>query len=158
MGVSKVEYDNETLIDISNDTVTPETLAKGYTAHNSDGEPIVGTMTTEGGSSVEEIFWITCDLDQNTLSASNFSHTYDEIIQAALGGKMVKGKGRINGLDAELILFDLVSVGGYSGQLIFAVFFRTVIQGQIVCLYINLKLLPDNSIVHDIMIVNGTNM
>lgn len=111
-----------------------------------------------GGENVNEIFWVTCDLDQNTLSASNFSHTYDEIMQAALGGKMVKGKGHINGLDAELITFDLVSVGGYSGQLIFAVFFRTIIQGQIVCLYINLKLLPDNSIVHDIMIVNGTNM
>lgn len=50
MGVSKVEYNNETLIDVSNDTVTPSTLAKGYTAHNSNGDPIVGTMSSEGGS------------------------------------------------------------------------------------------------------------
>jgi hypothetical protein len=50
MGISKVDYNNETLIDISNDTVTPQTLAKGYTAHNSNGERIVGTMTSEGGS------------------------------------------------------------------------------------------------------------
>lgn len=111
-----------------------------------------------GGESVEEIFWVTCDLDQNTLSAYNFSHTYDEIMQAALNGKIVKGKGRVSGLDTELILFDLVSVGGYSGQLIFAVFFRTIIQGQAVCLYINLKMLPDNSLENDIMIVNTTNM
>ena len=46
MGVSKVEYNNETLIDVSNDTVTPQSLAKGYTAHNSNGDPIVGTMTS----------------------------------------------------------------------------------------------------------------
>ena len=90
-----------------------------------------------GGESVNEIFWVTCDLDQ---------------------GKVVKGKGRVNGLDAELILFDLVSVGGYSGQLIFAVFLRTLIQGQAVCLYINLKMRPDNSLENDIMLVNTTSM
>jgi hypothetical protein len=50
MGVSRVDYDNETLIDLSNDTVTPQTLAKGYTAHNSNGEPIVGTLVPEGGT------------------------------------------------------------------------------------------------------------
>lgn len=50
MGVSKVEYNNETLIDVSNDTVTPSTLAKGVTAHDSNGDPIVGTMSPEGGS------------------------------------------------------------------------------------------------------------
>lgn len=44
MAVSKVELGGETLIDISGDTVTPETLAEGATAHNSAGEPIKGTM------------------------------------------------------------------------------------------------------------------
>lgn len=51
MGVSKVEYNNETLIDVSNDTVTPSTLAEGVTAHDSNGDLIVGTMNPEGGSS-----------------------------------------------------------------------------------------------------------
>ena len=51
MGVNKVALSTgETLIDISKDTVTPQTLAKGCTAHNSNGEQIVGTMTSEGGS------------------------------------------------------------------------------------------------------------
>ena len=52
MGVNKVDLSTgEILIDISNDTVTPETLAEGVTAHNAEGNPIVGTMTAEGGGS-----------------------------------------------------------------------------------------------------------
>lgn len=50
MGVNKVDLSTgETLIDISKDTVTPQTLTKGYTAHNAQGEPIVGALVTEGG-------------------------------------------------------------------------------------------------------------
>ena len=45
MGVSKVELLNgETLVDLTKDTVTAETLGEGATAHNSKGEEIVGTM------------------------------------------------------------------------------------------------------------------
>lgn len=40
--VSKVEYFGKTLIDLTNDSVTPETLAEDETAHNAAGEPIVG--------------------------------------------------------------------------------------------------------------------
>lgn len=40
-GSSAVRY-----VDPSADTVTPETLAEGATAHGADGEPIVGTMPT----------------------------------------------------------------------------------------------------------------
>lgn len=50
MRASKVEYNGETLIDISGDSVTPETLLEGATAHNSNGEPITGTMSIwQGG-------------------------------------------------------------------------------------------------------------
>ena len=37
MGVSKVIYGNNTLIDLSGDTVTSETLMSGITAHDADG-------------------------------------------------------------------------------------------------------------------------
>ena len=111
-----------------------------------------------GGEAVEEVFWITCDLDPNTLSASNFSHTYDEIMQAASEGKMVKGKGLVSGLPIEYLTFDLMYVGGYSGYITFSAFFRTPIQGQLVCLYINVRMLSDNTIDQDIMIVNTTDM
>ena len=44
MGVSKVEFGGDTLIDLTEDSVTPETMMKGTTAHNSAGEPIEGTF------------------------------------------------------------------------------------------------------------------
>ena len=49
MGVNKIIYAGETLIDLTADTVTAETLAEGVTAHGADGEKIVGTMKGGGG-------------------------------------------------------------------------------------------------------------
>lgn len=43
MGVSKVTYGNQTILDLTSDTVTPETLCQGYTAYNAAGELITGT-------------------------------------------------------------------------------------------------------------------
>ena len=43
MGVNKVEFGGQVLIDLTKDTVTPETLTKGVTTHNAAGEPITGT-------------------------------------------------------------------------------------------------------------------
>lgn len=46
MAINKVEYNNngtlETLIDLTSDTVTADTLLQGYTAHNASGEVITG--------------------------------------------------------------------------------------------------------------------
>ena len=44
MAVNKVEVDGETKLDLTADTVTPETLLKGATAHNAAGEAIVGSI------------------------------------------------------------------------------------------------------------------
>ena len=44
MGRSKIVYAGDTLLDLTEDTVTPETLLKGKTAHNASGELITGTM------------------------------------------------------------------------------------------------------------------
>lgn len=43
MAISKVIYGGQTLIDLTNDTVTPDKLKKGYTAHGANGEVINGT-------------------------------------------------------------------------------------------------------------------
>lgn len=43
MAVNKVIYGDNTLIDLSGSTVTPETLAEGETAYNAAGELITGT-------------------------------------------------------------------------------------------------------------------
>lgn len=43
MATSKVVYSGRTLIDLTGDTVTEETLLRGYTAHKANGAKIVGT-------------------------------------------------------------------------------------------------------------------
>lgn len=54
MGISKVIYGGNTLIDLTADTVTPDKMLKGTKAHGADGEVIVGT----------------CDYDTNTQDAT----------------------------------------------------------------------------------------
>lgn len=54
MGVSKVVYGGETLIDLTPDTIKADKLLKGNTAHGADGEAITGT----------------CDYDANTQDAT----------------------------------------------------------------------------------------
>ncbi len=49
MAVSKVLYGTQTLVDLTGDTVTPQTLAMGITAHGKDGSLLVGTLETGGG-------------------------------------------------------------------------------------------------------------
>lgn len=44
MAVNKVALNGEVKLDLTADTVTPETLLKGKTAHNASGELITGTM------------------------------------------------------------------------------------------------------------------
>ena len=45
---NKIIYGGRTLIDLTEDTVTPETLIKGTTAHNAAGEKITGTLDPGG--------------------------------------------------------------------------------------------------------------
>ena len=46
MGTNFVQIGEEVVVDLTNDSVTPETLAEGVKAHNSKGDVIVGTMET----------------------------------------------------------------------------------------------------------------
>ena len=52
--ISKVVYGDQTLIDLTGDTVTKDKLLKGYTAHGADGEQVTGT----------------CEFDANTQDAT----------------------------------------------------------------------------------------
>lgn len=44
MAVNKVEVNGETKLDLTQDTVTPENLLSGATAHNAAGEQISGAV------------------------------------------------------------------------------------------------------------------
>lgn len=50
MAVNKVEVNGETKLDLTQDTVTPENLLSGATAHNAAGEPISGTVAVAEAS------------------------------------------------------------------------------------------------------------
>ena len=45
MGVSKVVYGGNTLIDLTQDTIEASKVLSGYKGHGPDGEPITGTCT-----------------------------------------------------------------------------------------------------------------
>ena len=47
MAISKVVYGNQTLIDLTSDTITASDLAYGKTAHGADGSSITGTNTND---------------------------------------------------------------------------------------------------------------
>lgn len=44
---NKVIYGNQTLIDLSSDTVTASSLLSGETAHDASGAPITGTVVIQ---------------------------------------------------------------------------------------------------------------
>lgn len=69
MAVNKVVFDGETIIDLTEDTVTEETLAEGVTAHNAAGEAIVGTYAASG-SAYDGINVIFVCLQGEVISAS----------------------------------------------------------------------------------------
>lgn len=48
---NKIVYGGEVLIDLTGDTVTPDKLASGITAHDKSGAPITGTNTYDSDTS-----------------------------------------------------------------------------------------------------------
>ena len=50
MGVSKVDFAGNTLVDLTGDSVTPETLLEGATAHNAAGDQINGAVAVAPAS------------------------------------------------------------------------------------------------------------
>lgn len=97
MAISKVIYGEDTLIDLTADTVTPETLAAGTTAHNSAGEAVIGTVTM---LTVEEITQQAAQkVDKESLGLNNVDNTSDmdkpvsTAQQAALAEKAPAGYG-----------------------------------------------------------------
>ena len=42
--VNKVKYGNNTLIDLTGDTVTASSLLSGHTAHDASGAPVMGNV------------------------------------------------------------------------------------------------------------------
>lgn len=69
MGISKVNFGGDTLIDLTNDSVDAASLLKGKTAHNAAGEQIVGEVDDVKGT-----FYVTVtQVDGNRATADKTS-------------------------------------------------------------------------------------
>lgn len=85
MAVNKVVFGDETLVDLTETSVTPETLAAGETALDKSGERITGTLDTTDFQPKDFIVNITWG-DDNTITADK---TYAEITAALDEGRSV---------------------------------------------------------------------
>lgn len=50
MAVNQVVINGETVLDLTSDTVSPDKLLSGYTAHDASGAQITGTATASGST------------------------------------------------------------------------------------------------------------
>ena len=82
MAVNKVVYvENgvqKTLVDLTADTVTAETLKKGSTAHDKTGTQITGTMESSGGGVTSDSVDITLCYDMNAGHPIDFQLFYTD--------------------------------------------------------------------------------
>ena len=71
--INQVIVNGKTILDLRSDTVTPETLQKGYTAHDKSGAKITGTLeaSSSGGSKTVNFSGADADAVANITYISN---------------------------------------------------------------------------------------
>ena len=123
MGISKVVYGSETLIDLTNDTVSAEVLASGYTATNAAGNRVTGTAKyavapVANGNAVATngILFGTVD---STSTATAFTATIDGLTELYDGVTVMLKNGvatsaagftiNINGLGAKPVYSNMAA-------------------------------------------------
>lgn len=113
MAVNKVVINDEIKIDLTSDTVSPDTLSKGITAHDKSGNVIVGTM--EGGVSSQRIE-SSVYTEKINMGRANFT-VYRLYNPSVYGYKMLP---QLTGIHGELYIDDncekLSPVGGIQGR------------------------------------------
>lgn len=96
---NQVIVNGETILDLRSDTVTPETLQKGYIAHDKSGTKITGTLETSSSGGAKET-WVlneTPDLSKKFSYDVEFisnGETYINISSSA--GKLAPGQTSYN--------------------------------------------------------------
>ena len=153
MAVNKVEAFGETLIDLTSDTVTPETLAEGATAHTASGEQITGRAVFSGGGE-DEVVWVNCFLNLATMQVEYIDSTYDELL-AVIGKKVVK-----IAVDYAygVCVGDLNVYAGANNLLVFQVIIRSNLGGLQGLFYFCLSLDRDNEVTVDPYILDTTSL
>ena len=83
MAVNKVEINGEVKLDLTGDTVTPETLLKDATAHNAAGEQIVGTMEIGGDNAAGVIDKSVVNITSNAAEVGQYAFYGCEMLETA---------------------------------------------------------------------------
>ena len=109
---NQVIVNGETILDLRSDTVTPETLQKGYTAHDKSGTKITGTLEASSSGAAKETWVIKSD------AAGEFATT--QIAFTSNGQKFTSIGAVYDGLvfsllygNNEIAIFDPGSSSGF---------------------------------------------
>ena len=87
MAVNKVEINGESVIDLTKDTVLPQTLLSGVTAHNAAGERIVGAVAVAPASAtLPKAPGKAAVGEENTFARGDHVHPSDDTKQDKLTG------------------------------------------------------------------------
>ena len=96
MAINKIVYGEETLIDLTNDSVSADTLVEGATAHGKDGEIVTGTnpykkqeTDAEVDTQADLISQIATALEGKAAGGSGSVETYTGTIHSEALGNMV---------------------------------------------------------------------
>lgn len=138
--VNKVDLNGVTVLDLTSDTVTPETLLVGTTAHNAKGETITGTLVPCTVYSAENP-QIMVDNDAGyftwTITASNHGFSSNNLLISIYKstGEQVLGDVKVSPTDYSVVIgmyYDTgISTYTPSTPIINAGEFRVVIMGPI---------------------------
>lgn len=102
--VSKVVYFGETLIDLTNDTVEPGKILKGFTAHDKSGAPITGTSTFDA------------DTQDATATAAEILKTKTAYVKSAKVTGSMPNNGAVEGYINDKTQPYMIPVGYHDGS------------------------------------------
>lgn len=103
MAYNQILYGDKTLVDLTSDTVTPETLVQGRTATAANGEKIVGLMPTISEQDFQTV----------AVLAQNASNKVDDL-EARMDSGEFKGENGKDGTDGKSA-FQYAQENGYKG-------------------------------------------
>ena len=104
MAINKVEYGGDTLIDLTSDSVTPENLLSGVTAHDASGKKITGTFDSNkylektGDASDTTVTFVQATNRANISSKEKFSVIMGKIAKFFADLKTVAFTGKYSDL------------------------------------------------------------
>lgn len=102
---NQVIINGETILDLRSDTVTPETLQKGYTAHDKSGTKITGTLEASSSGAAKET-WVIKSSASGELVTTQISFTSNGQKFTSIGANSNSGL-------VMILYYDSTEIAGY---------------------------------------------